>query len=72
MTTAVAKAELHCHLEGAASPDLVRRLAERHGIALPAGLFNANGAFAWHDFTSFLPPMTPPAAACAPVTTTAS
>jgi len=54
MTTAVAKAELHCHLEGAASPDLVRRLAERHGIALPAGLFADTGAFAWHDFTSFL------------------
>ena len=50
----VPKAELHCHLEGAAPPALVRRLAERNGIALPGGLFDEDGGFAWHDFASFL------------------
>ena len=46
-------AELHCHIEGAAPPDLVRRLGERHGIPLD-GLFTSAGGYAWHDFTSFL------------------
>ena len=32
------KAELHVHLEGTAPPSLVRRLAERKGLQLPAGL----------------------------------
>jgi len=54
MTATVAKAELHCHLEGAAPPALVRALAGRNGVALPDGLFAADGGFAWHDFTSFL------------------
>ena len=52
--TMLPKAELHLHLEGAASPDLVRRLAARHGMALPADLFNAAGDFAWTDFLHFL------------------
>ncbi|PTW62499.1 adenosine deaminase [Breoghania corrubedonensis] len=46
-------AELHCHIEGAAPPDLVRRLGARHGISLD-GLFTCRGGYAWHDFTSFL------------------
>lgn len=50
---AIPKAELHCHIEGAARPALVRRLAERHGIDL-AGLFDDAGDYAWHDFASFL------------------
>lgn len=53
MVADLAKAELHCHIEGAASPELVRRVAARHGIDL-SGLFDTDGAFAWHDFTSFL------------------
>ena len=33
----IPKAELHVHLEGTAPPALVRRLAERNGMALPGG-----------------------------------
>lgn len=50
----IPKAELHCHIEGAAEPALVRRLAKRNGVTLPAELFNAAGDFAWTDFSSFL------------------
>ncbi|WP_421725124.1 adenosine deaminase [Bauldia sp.] len=53
MTAAVPKAELHCHIEGAAPPALVRRLATHHGIDLD-GLFDDRGGYAWHDFASFL------------------
>ncbi len=48
----VLKAELHCHIEGAAAPALTRRLAERHGIDL-GDLFD-DGGYRWHDFQSFL------------------
>lgn len=54
MTGAILKAELHCHLEGTAPPALVRRLAERNGIALPEGLFADEHNFAWTDFPDFL------------------
>ncbi len=54
MITMVPKAELHCHLEGAASPDLVRRLATRHSMRLPPETFDENGDFAWSDFLHFL------------------
>src|SRR3954447_6006259 len=50
----VPKAELHVHLEGTATPDLVRRLAQRNGIALPDRLFRPDGTFAWADFLDFL------------------
>jgi adenosine deaminase len=49
----VLNAELHCHIEGAAPPALVKRLAERRGIAL-GDLFDAAGGYRWHDFASFL------------------
>ena len=49
---AVPMAELHCHIEGAARPALVLELAERHGIDI--GGIVRDGAYVWHDFTSFL------------------
>lgn len=49
-----AKIDLHCHLEGAASPALIRRLAHRNNIELPPALFTGDGAFHWSDFISFL------------------
>jgi adenosine deaminase len=52
---AVPKAELHVHLEGTATPDLVRRLAARNGVKLPEErLFNPDGSFHWKDFLHFL------------------
>lgn len=48
----IPKAELHCHIEGAASPDLVQRLAARHNVDL--GGIIVDGAYQWHDFSSFL------------------
>jgi len=46
------KAELHCHIEGAASPELVVRQARKYGR--DSTPFIRDGAFVWHDFTSFL------------------
>jgi adenosine deaminase len=48
----VLKAELHCHIEGAAAPDLVLRQAQKYGEDVSA--FIKDGSFVWHDFTSFL------------------
>ncbi|MEM5581232.1 adenosine deaminase [Roseibium sp. AS2] len=49
----VPKAELHCHIEGAAPPTLVNRLADRHGIDV-SSVLDGNGKFVWSDFTTFL------------------
>src|SRR5690606_41315165 len=46
------KAELHCHIEGAASPDLVASQARKYGADISS--FIRDGSFIWHDFTSFL------------------
>jgi adenosine deaminase len=46
------KAELHCHIEGAASPELVIRQAQKYGK--DPSPFIKDGSFVWHDFTSFL------------------
>ena len=48
----VLKAELHCHIEGAATPDLVTRQAQKYGADVSP--FIKDGSFVWHDFTSFL------------------
>jgi len=52
-TITVPKAELHCHIEGAAPPTLVRRLAANHGIDV-SEVLNGNGKYVWSDFTTFL------------------
>ncbi len=48
----VLKAELHCHIEGAASVTLVERKAAKYGADVSG--FIRGGKFVWHDFTSFL------------------
>ena len=48
----VIKAELHCHIEGAASTQLVAQQAQKYGVNID-GHIKGDG-FAWHDFTSFL------------------
>ncbi|WP_029062116.1 adenosine deaminase [Labrenzia sp. DG1229] len=52
-TLNVPKAELHCHIEGAAPPSLVRRLAGQHGVDVTEAI-DGNGKYIWSDFTSFL------------------
>jgi len=49
----VALAELHVHLEATATPDLVRRLAERNRITIPPGTLDGD-RYVWHDFLDFL------------------
>jgi len=46
------KAELHCHIEGAAAPELVIRQAQKYGADVTP--FIRDGSFVWHDFTRFL------------------
>src|SRR4051812_28766243 len=51
----IPKAELHVHLEGAAPPALMRRIAERNGLAVPPELLADEGdRYAWTDFLHFL------------------
>ena len=47
-----AKAEIHCHIEGAASPELVLQQAAKYGVDM-SGVIQ-EGSFVWTDFTSFL------------------
>lgn len=46
------KAELHCHIEGAADPALVAAQARKYGADVSP--FIRDGVFVWNDFTSFL------------------
>lgn len=48
----ILKAELHCHVEGAAAPELVIQQARKYGK--DPSPFIRDGSFVWHDFTSFL------------------
>lgn len=49
----VPKAELHCHLEGAASPSFIAAIARRKGLTID-GLIDADGRYIWSDFASFI------------------
>ncbi|WP_417688060.1 adenosine deaminase [Roseibium sp.] len=49
----VPKAELHCHIEGAASPSLVARQAEKYGVDV-SSIIGGDGKYIWSDFTTFL------------------
>ncbi|QKV19748.1 adenosine deaminase [Oricola thermophila] len=48
----VVKAEIHCHIEGAASPALVEAQAKKYGVDVSAII--RDGSYVWSDFTSFL------------------
>jgi adenosine deaminase len=49
----VALAELHVHLEATATPDLIRRLGARNGVAIPPGTLDGD-RYLWTDFLDFL------------------
>lgn len=52
MTAGVKKAELHCHIEGAASPALVKIQARKYNADVSG--FISGDRYVWSDFTSFL------------------
>jgi adenosine deaminase len=52
-TRALPLAELHVHLEGTATPALVRELAARNGMTLPDGTVEGD-RYLWTDFLDFL------------------
>ncbi|KIT18133.1 adenosine deaminase [Jannaschia aquimarina] len=49
----IPKVELHLHLEGAAPPEFIRRLADEKHVDL-SRIFDTDGAYAYDDFTGFL------------------
>lgn len=53
MIKSIPKAEIHCHIEGAASPELVRKQAARYGEDV-SSFITPQGDYVWKDFTSFL------------------
>jgi len=52
VTAKIKKAELHCHIEGAASPALVKTQARKYGANVSG--FIADDKYVWSDFTEFL------------------
>lgn len=52
MTQKLLKAEIHCHLEGAAPPTLVESQAQKYGIDTSA--FLREGTYVWTDFAEFI------------------
>ena len=47
------KIELHLHLEGAAPPDLIRRMAKERSVNL-SRVFDEDGSYVFDDFAHFL------------------
>lgn len=52
MTKRLKKAELHCHIEGAAPPALALSQAEKYGV--DPETFMRDGTYAWTDFAEFI------------------
>lgn len=52
MTLHLKKAELHCHLEGAAPPALVLKQAALYGV--DTSRFLQDGSYVWKDFAEFI------------------
>ncbi|KQS87286.1 adenosine deaminase [Rhizobium sp. Leaf383] len=52
MTLHLKKAELHCHIEGAAPPALARAQAQKYGVDV-SGLIE-DEAYVWSDFSAFI------------------
>jgi adenosine deaminase len=52
VTQHLMKAEIHCHIEGAAPPALTKAQAEKYGVDTSAIL--RDGAYVWRDFAEFL------------------
>lgn len=52
MTSHLVKAELHCHLEGAAPPALTETQARKYGVDTSG--FLRDGTYLWKDFAEFL------------------
>ncbi|MDO1580644.1 adenosine deaminase [Rhizobium oryzicola] len=52
MTAHLLKAEIHCHIEGAAPPELSLRQAEKYGV--DASSFIRDGGYVWKDFAEFI------------------
>lgn len=52
LTRHLLKAEIHCHIEGAAPPALAARQAEKYGVDTSDIL--REGAYVWSDFSEFL------------------
>lgn len=48
----IPKAEIHCHIEGAAQPLLVTQQARKYGVDVSEII--RDGRYIWHDFTTFL------------------
>lgn len=52
MTAHLLKAEIHCHLEGAAKPELALSQAHKYGVDV-SGIIGESG-YVWSDFSEFL------------------